>query len=50
MGVRWYEGRDPFGDSLTVSLDGLRYVARNSAEGLAQGREENRLDKLEGVE
>lgn len=49
-GQRWYEGTDPFGDRVTVSLEGLRYVARNTAQGLAESREETRLDKLEGVE
>ena len=49
-GQRWYEGRDCYGDSVTSLLDGLRFVSRNSAAGVAQYREEQQLDKLEGVE
>lgn len=49
-GERYYEGRDPYGDLVTFHMDGIRFVAKNTAAGIVKSIEEDKLDKLEGVE
>lgn len=46
---RFYEAHDPWGGLVTFRVDEIRYVSRRDATSLERVREEDKLDKIEGI-